>query len=973
MSGGTSVAKGLYDFEARSTAELSFKVGDLINVVNKYPSGWWVGELNGKRGAFPGNYVEEVTQNSSSTQPPQTSRSSSSIGGDLKASLASSTGSTSSTGSSILVISPDDKRPKVRAKTAYTGKHSTHLSFKEGDVIAVIEKFPTGWWKGELLTAEKPQGIFPASHVEPWNGTFTSSQASVEDQAPELPPEEDTPDDGKPVAKPTSGGSSTSNQAISLNNSTDASTKSLSGSGSSTSVSSLTATKAKAMYKYDGLSASELSFQAGDILDILADLDKGWSKASFQGKIGLVPTSYFQKLTSASNSAEGTPQKPMSRATSTNTVGQDVKAHHQKAVALFDYEGTSQSELSFRKGDLIIIHEKLDRGWLRGEFNGRVGHVPADFVKIGTDLERSGSTTKISNVVASGSNDSTSSAKTRPMSVMITPNTSGSSTASRHKSTGSWDSNTAENTFRVRALYDYTGQSTGELSFTRGEEFMVLEKLQLGWWRGVLKSKIGHFPAAFVEPIQEGNKKAADQDAASGVQVIANAVAMYDYTGSSDAELSFSKGDKLEVTEKLDKGWWKGRLVGTDKVGFFPGSYVSEVKVEPAAEVKVEAATSQEATTTENVSPAEVKRSPTTEKLPEVKRSESGQSDKSDKEGKETKAERAERKKKEEEEKKQKKDLKDQKKRDKEEKKQKEEEERKRKEDEEHQGKEEQERLKLEEQKREEEARLHREETERLEREEQERQRVEVEERQKQEEERRKEEEHQRKLEAEENQKRAKEAERLENERKAREAKEREDREAKEREAKEHQRKEREVRETQEREAREAKEREAREHQKKEREEKERQDRERQQQEEQERQEREKAEQESHQKETEVQSAVSGGPSVSPATSQSDLEEKLSRLALRLEEQENRHADRVHLMEVTNRNMEQQVKTLEAALEGETRARRELDAYVNRLQTEIEKVTKRLKKVEDDVGDLGSPFIKQHQQGLKKSGFDLTK
>lgn len=36
---------------------LSFRAGQVIRVLNRDPSGWWDGELEGRRGWFPSNYV----------------------------------------------------------------------------------------------------------------------------------------------------------------------------------------------------------------------------------------------------------------------------------------------------------------------------------------------------------------------------------------------------------------------------------------------------------------------------------------------------------------------------------------------------------------------------------------------------------------------------------------------------------------------------------------------------------------------------------------------------------------------------------------------------------------------------------------------------------------------------------------------------------------------------------------------------
>ncbi|KAF7196365.1 LAS seventeen-binding protein 3 [Pseudocercospora fuligena] len=56
---GTYVT-ALYDFEGQTAEDLPFREGDKIKVLKKTQStdDWWDGELNGRRGQFPANYVQ---------------------------------------------------------------------------------------------------------------------------------------------------------------------------------------------------------------------------------------------------------------------------------------------------------------------------------------------------------------------------------------------------------------------------------------------------------------------------------------------------------------------------------------------------------------------------------------------------------------------------------------------------------------------------------------------------------------------------------------------------------------------------------------------------------------------------------------------------------------------------------------------------------------------------------------------------
>lgn len=53
------IVRALYDFSG-STDELSFKAGDEIMVVNEVLDGWWMGELDNRKGLFPTAYTEII-------------------------------------------------------------------------------------------------------------------------------------------------------------------------------------------------------------------------------------------------------------------------------------------------------------------------------------------------------------------------------------------------------------------------------------------------------------------------------------------------------------------------------------------------------------------------------------------------------------------------------------------------------------------------------------------------------------------------------------------------------------------------------------------------------------------------------------------------------------------------------------------------------------------------------------------------
>ncbi len=51
-------AEVVFPYDAEQEDELSLTVGDIITILDMQDEGWWHGELNGKQGVFPENFVK---------------------------------------------------------------------------------------------------------------------------------------------------------------------------------------------------------------------------------------------------------------------------------------------------------------------------------------------------------------------------------------------------------------------------------------------------------------------------------------------------------------------------------------------------------------------------------------------------------------------------------------------------------------------------------------------------------------------------------------------------------------------------------------------------------------------------------------------------------------------------------------------------------------------------------------------------
>ncbi|TFY68017.1 hypothetical protein EVG20_g3718 [Dentipellis fragilis] len=68
----TTRAKALWAYNENGSEpnDLSFRPGDIIEIVSESNADWWTGRANGKQGLFPSNYVEKIDSYAPSSGPP---------------------------------------------------------------------------------------------------------------------------------------------------------------------------------------------------------------------------------------------------------------------------------------------------------------------------------------------------------------------------------------------------------------------------------------------------------------------------------------------------------------------------------------------------------------------------------------------------------------------------------------------------------------------------------------------------------------------------------------------------------------------------------------------------------------------------------------------------------------------------------------------------------------------------------------
>ncbi|KAJ9581387.1 hypothetical protein L9F63_023433, partial [Diploptera punctata] len=125
----------------------------------------------------------------------------------------------------------------------------------------------------------------------------------------------------------------------------------------------------------------------------------------------------------------------------------------------------------------------------------------------------------------------------------------------------------------ARALYNFVGQTSRELSFRRGDIIFVRRQIDKNWYEGEHNAMVGLFPFNYVEIIPYDGIRTIPKRPSEG-----QARAKFNFIAQTHLELSLIKGELVVLTRRVDDNWFEGRI--GNRKGIFPVSYV-EILSEP--------------------------------------------------------------------------------------------------------------------------------------------------------------------------------------------------------------------------------------------------------------------------------------------------------------------------------------------------------------------------------------------------------
>ena len=261
----------------------------------------------------------------------------------------------------------------------------------------------------------------------------------------------------------------------------------------------------------------------------------------------------------------------------------------QFVIAKYDYKAENSKELDIRKNEKLILVDDSKEWWMVQNAKNKTGYVPSNFVKRSkpsffSSLKSTlGRKHKNDTKGGLGSPVVSRNGTTAGMgSLPLPPTDSGSD----KNSTNSDTIQICDQAQPAIVKYNYTAQQQDEISLTKGEIVMVLEKSSDGWWNGKKGQVMGWFPSNYVELQSQAHENNVDYMTAASLDInigVRNqqeiVTALYNFTGSNSEELSFEKGDKLVIIDKPpeDPEWWKARN-SRGETGLVPRNYVQIVE-----------------------------------------------------------------------------------------------------------------------------------------------------------------------------------------------------------------------------------------------------------------------------------------------------------------------------------------------------------------------------------------------------------
>ncbi|XP_034987185.2 GRB2-related adapter protein [Zootoca vivipara] len=216
-----------------------------------------------------------------------------------------------------------------------------------------------------------------------------------------------------------------------------------------------------------------------------------------------------------------------------------------EAVALYNFQADEKDELPFKKGDILkILNMEDDLNWYKAELFGTEGFIPKNYIKMKSHPWYSG---KLSRQAAE--------------EVLLKRHFRGAFLIRESESSPgdfSISVNYGDQVLHFKVLREQKGKYR-----LWDEKFNSINELVDFYRTTTIAKKAQVFLRDHAE-MQEPKKPKFVQ-------------AQFNFSATSPSQLSFCRGDVLEILDCSDPNWWRGRI-GV-KTGLFPKNYVFPLRM----------------------------------------------------------------------------------------------------------------------------------------------------------------------------------------------------------------------------------------------------------------------------------------------------------------------------------------------------------------------------------------------------------
>ncbi|KAI5309409.1 hypothetical protein KEM55_003299 [Ascosphaera atra] len=142
---------------------------------------------------------------------------------------------------------------------------------------------------------------------------------------------------------------------------------------------------ARAEYDYEKAEDNEIDLAENEIVRDIQKVDEDWwLGTNGKGETGLFPSNYVVEIEGGADaSADASAAAPVPAAPApVPAAGAGAAAGKPTATSMYDYEAAEDNELGFPEGAKIVNVEFPDEDWWFGEYNGKSGLFPANYVEL---------------------------------------------------------------------------------------------------------------------------------------------------------------------------------------------------------------------------------------------------------------------------------------------------------------------------------------------------------------------------------------------------------------------------------------------------------------------------------------------------------------------------------------------------------------------------------------------------------------